>query len=43
MYVPLLSPANIYDAEPQNSKKVNLRDSATLTNQWQKRQVWPEW
>jgi hypothetical protein len=43
MYVPLRSLANIYDAEPQNFKKVNLKDSATLSNEWQKQQVWPEW
>jgi len=43
IYMPVLSPANIYDAEPQNFKKVNLKDSATLTNEWQKQQVWPEW
>ena len=43
IYMPVLSPANIYDAEPQNFKKVNLKDSATLSNQWQKQQVWPEW
>ena len=43
IYMPVLSPANIYDAEPQNFKKVNLKDSATLSNEWQKQQVWPEW
>jgi hypothetical protein len=34
LYVPLLSPANIYDSEPANQKKVNFKDYAVLTDNW---------
>jgi len=34
LYVPLDSPANIYDSEPQGSKVVNFRDYAFLADSW---------
>ncbi len=33
-YFPLVSIANIYDEEPINSKKVNLKDYATMAEDW---------
>ncbi len=43
LYVPLTSPANIYDEEPINSKKVNFKDFAILADEWLEQPVWPEW
>jgi len=43
LYVPLTSPANIYDEEPINSKKVNLKDFAILADEWLEQPVWPKW
>jgi len=34
IYVPLESPANLYDDEPMGSKKVNLADFAILASEW---------
>ncbi len=34
IYVPLESPANLYDDEPMGSKKVNLADFAILAGEW---------
>jgi uncharacterized protein YegL len=42
MYIPLRSPANIYDAEPPNSKSVNLRDYALLADMWLEELLWPQ-
>ena len=41
VYVPLVSIANLYDAEPQNQKKVNFKDFAILADQWLKQVLWP--
>ncbi len=40
-YVPLVSPANLYDAEPPYSKYVNLRDFAVLADDWLVEVLWP--
>ncbi len=42
VYVPLVSTANLYDAEPQNEKKVNFKDLAILAGQWLEEQLWPQ-
>ncbi|MHC4204172.1 MAG: LamG domain-containing protein [Planctomycetota bacterium] len=42
-YVPLESPANIYDEEPINSKIVNFKDFALLADEWLQQLVWPDW
>jgi uncharacterized protein DUF4038/concanavalin A-like lectin/glucanase superfamily protein/uncharacterized protein DUF5060/collagenase-like protein with putative collagen-binding domain len=34
IYVPLESPANLYDDEPMGSRKVNLADFAILAGEW---------
>jgi uncharacterized protein DUF4038/concanavalin A-like lectin/glucanase superfamily protein/uncharacterized protein DUF5060/collagenase-like protein with putative collagen-binding domain len=34
IYVPLDSPANLYDDEPMGSKKINLADFAILAGEW---------
>ncbi|MCK4294804.1 MAG: discoidin domain-containing protein [Planctomycetes bacterium] len=41
LYIPLLSPANIYDSEPENQKKVNFLDYATLTQRWLDEDMFP--
>jgi len=41
-YHPLTSPANIYDAEPQGSKAVNLKDYAVLVDMWLDELLWPQ-
>jgi hypothetical protein len=41
LYLPLESIANIYDEEPANSKKVNLKDLALIGNDWMFEVVWP--
>jgi hypothetical protein len=41
LYVPLDSIANIYDEEPANSKKVNLKDYALIGNDWLFEIEWP--
>ncbi len=43
VYVPLTSPANIYDEEPVNSKQVNENDRAILDEEWLQESFWPEW
>ena len=43
LYVPISSPAEIYNAEPINSRRVNFNDLSTMSGQWRKRQIWPEW
>jgi len=42
-YVPLTSPANISDEEPENSKSVNLKDFAVLADEWLDQLIWPTW
>jgi hypothetical protein len=41
VYFPLDSVANLYDAEPQNQKKINFKDYAILAEQWLKQVLWP--
>jgi len=41
IYSPVASPAEIYSAEPINSKKVNFKDYAILTDQWLEEHLWP--
>jgi hypothetical protein len=44
LYVPLVSPANIYDEEVEGFKAVNFRDFGKLANDWLKEeQYWPYW
>ena len=43
LYVPLTSPANIYDEEPINSRKVNFKDFTILADEWLEQPVWPKW
>jgi hypothetical protein len=43
VYYPVTSPANTYDEEPINSKKVNFKDLAVLADEWLQELVWPEW
>lgn len=40
-YIPLVSPANIYDEERRGEKAVNFRDFALLADMWLRRQLWP--
>ncbi|MCK4291750.1 MAG: LamG domain-containing protein, partial [Planctomycetes bacterium] len=41
VYVPVTSPANIYDAEPVTEKKVNFLDYAILTQRWLDEDMFP--
>jgi hypothetical protein len=42
LYVPLVSPANIYDEEAEGLKWVNFRDFAVMANDWLKEEpYWP--
>jgi hypothetical protein len=41
LYVPLMSVAELYSAEPANQKSVNLKDFAQLAMNWLDRQLWP--
>ena len=41
LYVPLVSPANIYDTEAKAFKWVNFRDFAVLANSWLLEQLFP--
>ncbi|MBA7661216.1 hypothetical protein ES703_69231 [subsurface metagenome] len=42
LYVPLVSPANIYDTEAEGLKWVNFRDFAVLANDWlEEEPYWP--
>jgi hypothetical protein len=42
LYVPLVSPANIYDLEAKGLKTVNFRDFGELANDWLKEEpYWP--
>ncbi len=42
VYVPLSSPAELYDAEPQGSRAVNFMDFAVLAKMWLEEQLYPE-
>jgi hypothetical protein len=41
--VPIPSPADLYDGEPEGPRAVNFKDFAILADQWLERQLWPEW
>jgi hypothetical protein len=41
VYFPLVSPANFYDQEPNNFKKVNFRDYGVMAGQWLDETKWP--
>ncbi|MHC4623556.1 MAG: LamG domain-containing protein, partial [Planctomycetota bacterium] len=41
LYIPLESSANVYDAEPANSKAVNFRDYALILLDWLDELMWP--
>jgi hypothetical protein len=41
IYNPLVSPANVYDAEPVNHKRVDFRDYAALAADWLDQRLWP--
>jgi len=41
-YHPLTMPANLYDAEPQSLKAVNLMDYTVLADSWLNEQLWPQ-
>ncbi|MHC4345642.1 MAG: LamG-like jellyroll fold domain-containing protein [Planctomycetota bacterium] len=40
-YVPLTSPANIYDQEPPGQKVVNFKDFALVAQHWLQQTLWP--
>jgi len=39
--VPVLSPANLSDTEPEGSRIVNFKDLALILAKWLQTQVWP--
>jgi hypothetical protein len=41
LHVPVPSPAELYDTEPEGSRKIDLKDFAILTNFWLEEQLWP--
>lgn len=41
-YYALTSPANVYDNEPTNSKRINLMDLALLADSWLEQLLWPQ-
>ena len=41
IYTPVGSPAELWDAEEVNSKKVNFNDYAILAGQWLEERLWP--
>jgi hypothetical protein len=41
-YYELTSPANLYNNEPVNSKKINFRDYALLADSWLQDSFWPQ-
>jgi hypothetical protein len=43
LHVPVLSPADLSDDEPEGSKSVNFKDYAVLVDMWLDEQLWPEW
>ena len=40
-YSPLVSVANLYDEEPENSKMINFKDFAVMADQWLLELLWP--
>jgi hypothetical protein len=41
LHISILSPAELYDSEPDGSKSVNFRDFAYLANAWLEEELWP--
>jgi len=41
LYIPLLSPAEIYDLEPENQRKVNFKDFAVLADRFLEEDMFP--
>jgi len=41
IYFPILSPANVIDTEPKDSRKVNFRDYAKIAEHWLEEVFWP--
>jgi hypothetical protein len=41
-YYPVTSPANVYDPDPINSKKIDLKDYAVLAESWLRELLWPQ-
>ena len=41
LYVPIASPAELYDGEPENARSIDLKDFAALAGQWRDEQIWP--
>jgi len=41
LYNPITSPANLYNAEPINSRIINFRDLAIFSSHWRELQLWP--
>jgi len=41
LYIPLVSPAELYSSEPPKSRKVDLRDYAILADTWLEDLFWP--
>jgi hypothetical protein len=42
LYVPVKSPAELYNAELANSRSVDFKDFAEMASQWLDKQLWPE-
>lgn len=41
IYSPITSPAELFDAEPINTRAVNFNDCAILAGQWLEERLWP--
>ena len=41
IYHPIVSPAELFDAEPINTRAVNFNDYAILAGQWLEERLWP--
>lgn len=41
-YYPVTPPANVYDPDPINSKKIDLKDYAVLAESWLSELLWPQ-
>jgi hypothetical protein len=43
LHVPVPSAAELYEAEPEGSRSVDLKDFAVLADVWLEQQLWPAW
>ncbi len=41
LYIPVSSPAELYESEDRGSRAINLKDFAVLVDMWLVQQVWP--